>query len=403
MKYEEKIVSFMLAGVLCASMPLTAFATESTAPDSKEIVTDGTVNYANTTVYSVTLPTDDCFNFTVDPQGILSSVDPGTYTTDLYPNGTAGYIIATQGGGAYINNKSSVPIKLMVEAYVESDVSGAESSVNLVSDGNVASGIDNNMWLTLDITHDLTDADGNPAVLADATAITNETVNPNVLAITKNGAPADATEKGTQISFALNQAEYQFTDAGSGNYTYDMKAGELGDSVGMRLSGLVNTEADWSAYAGSSAEKIMVKTVFEFDKLSTSYDYAAGNTLDGRAHGVLADVAPEYFAGMGYDDTGAATGPIAGAMDYTVGSGAIEIPFNFGVGINEVKIDAITVNGTAIADTDYKVMDGVISLKSTEDNVKAAMDAATPEGTPAEISITTDDTYTTVVTVNMYA
>ncbi len=398
---KKKIVSLMLTGVLFASMPLTVCAAETT-PGSTDVTTEGTVNYVNTTVYSVTLPTAGCFDFIVDPQGILSATDATTYPEEKYPAGTAGYIIAPEGTGAYINNLSSVPIKLTVDAYVESDdSSGAASNANLLSiedyvAGLLDSGIDNNMMLTFDITHDGLDV----TTFADATAITSETVEPNVIAITKNGKPADATEKASQISFALNNAAYEFTPDGSNGYTYEMKTGEKGDSVGLRLSGFVNKNADWSAFTGSSAEKIIVKTVFSFDKLSSDYELAA---LDGRAHGVLADTDAAYFAGLEYDENGEPTGATAaGVMDYVVGQGALEIPFDFGTGTKEITVEGLNVNGVDIAETDYKVNNSVISLKSTEANVKAAMDSATPEGTPIPVVVTTSDGQATTITVTMY-
>lgn len=401
---KRKMVALMLTGVMFAGMTLTANAA-ATAPDKTDITTEGSVNYVDTTVYEVTLPTANCFNFIVDPQGILSATDATTYPEEKYPAGTAGYIVATEGTGAYINNSSSVPIKLTVEAYVESDdTNGTASTARLMSmeeygAGLINSGIDNNMLLTFDVTHDGVDN----ATFADATSIKTENVNPYVIAITQNGKPDTATDpkaKGTQISFALNKAAYEFGGT-AGAYTYTKKAGETGDSVGMRLSGFVNTNADWSAYStAATPEKIIVKTVFDFDKLSTDYELAA---LDGRAHDVLADTDPQYFAGMEYDVDGNLTGNIApGAMDYVVGQGALEIPFNFGTGTKEVTVTDVSVGGAALAATDYKVSNGVISLKSTETNVKAAMDAATPEGAPVPVAITTSDAGVTTVTVTMY-
>lgn len=395
---KKKIMSLMLAGALCASMPLSAFAADAaTTPGSVDVTTEGTVNYADTTVYSVTLPTANCFNFIVDPQGILYSVDNDSYK-DLYPKGTAGYIIATEGTGAYINNKSSVPIKLMVEAYVESDDStGAASSVNLLpytAWKSVDSGIDNNMWLTFDITNDDLDV----TTFADEQSIKSDTVNMNVMAITQNGKPEDG-QKGTQISFALDQAAYEFSGS-AGNYDYTIKQNETGDSVGLRLSGLVNTNADWSAYTGDSAEKIIVKTIFDFDKLSTDYANAA---LDGRAHGVLGDAEAQYFAGLEYDENGEPTEvPAVGEMDYVVSNGALQIPFDFGTGVTELNVKAVTVNGREVAATDYKVINSEICFKSTEENVKAAMEAATAEGVVAEVVITTSDDVATTVNVTMY-
>ena len=388
----------MLTAALFASMPLGVKASAVTTPGSTDVTTEGTVNYADTKVYSVTLPTANCFNFVVDPQGILSATDTTKYGEDKYPAGTAGYIVAEEGTGAYINNKSSVPIKLMVEAYVESDdTSGAASTVNLlglVNDDVIQSGIDNNMMLTMDITNDQLDV----STFADETSIKTESVNPYVIAITQNGKPATG-DKGTQISFALDKAAYEFTGT-AGNYTYTMKTGETGDSVGLRLSGFVNTNADWSAYTGSSAEKIVVKTVFGFEQLSSDYEAAA---FDGRAHGVLADSEAEYFAGLEYDADGNPTGStVTGAMDYEVGKGALEIPFSFGTGANELGVKTVSVGGAELDPADYKVANGVITFKSTETNVKAAMDAATPDGVPVAVIITTSDDMETTVNVTMY-
>lgn len=401
---KRRMVALMLTGVMFAGMTLTVSAA-STTPTETDVTTEGSVNYVDTTVYEVTLPTAGCFNFTVDPQGILSATDPTTYPEDKYPSGTAGYIVATEGTGAYINNSSSVPIKLTVEAYVVSDdTTGASSTARLMSmeeygAGLINAGIDNNILLTMDVTADGIDA----ATFIDATSIKTESVNPYVIAITQNGQPdttADPNAKGTQISFALNKAAYEFGGT-AGAYTYTKKAGETGDPVGLRLSGFVNTNADWSAYTGATPEKIYVKTIFDFDKLSTDYELSA---LDGRAHGVLADTDPLYYAGMEYDADGNLTGNIApGAMDYVIGQGALEIPFNFGTGTKEVSVTDVSVNGASIAATDYKVNNGVISLKSTEANVKAAMDAATPEGAPVPVAITTSDAGVTTVTVTMYA
>lgn len=396
---KRKLISLILAGVLCMGMVMPVSAAE-TAPGSTDVVTEGSVNYVDTTVYSVTLPTANCFNFILDPQGILSATAPDVYGADKYPGGTAGYIIAQEETGAYINNKSSVPIKLMVKAYLESDDdTGAPSTVNLINDtqtGGLYSGIDNNMWLTLDITNDELDV----AAFENETFIKTETVNPYVVTIAQNGRPAEGTaDDKALISFALYNASYEFTGT-PGDYAYTIKSGETGDSVGLRLSGFVNMNADWSAYTGDDAEKIIVKTVFDFDRLSTYYEAAA---FDGRAHGVLADTDANYFGGMAYDEDGNPTGGTAdGAIDYAVGWGSIEFLFDFGTGTKEVKVTSISINGAEIDSAYYRVRDGVISIKSSDAGVQAAIAAATPEGTVAPIVVTTSDGQTTTINVTMY-
>lgn len=405
---KKKAVSLILAGVMLASMPMTVSASALNAPDSTEVSTEGNVHYVDTTVYAVTLPTAGCFNFTVDPQGILSATDTANYGEEKYPKGTAGYIVAAEGTGAYIRNESSVPIKLLVDAYVTSDVTnGTASSVNLLGlkenrTGLTKSGIDNNMMLSFDITGET--ADG--GMLAGAAEIKTETVVPNVIAVEKNGAPVVADgETGTQVSFALNNATYVFAGDSTNGYSYERdttgSAARPGDAVGLRLSGFVNTNADWSAYTGTSAEKIFVKTVFSFDRLGTDYALAA---LDGRAHGVLADIDAYYFAGTGVEADGVtSTGvPAAGVFDYMVGRGALQIPFDLGTGTKELKVTAVTVDNVPIAPADYKVANGAITLKSTEATVKAVMDTATPEGVSAVVVVTTSDNQATPITVYMY-
>ena len=404
---KKKVLSLMLAAALCSSASISALAAEEEdlLVTNKEVTTEGTVDYVDTTVYKVTLPTDGCFNFTVDPQGILSATDPTNYGEEKYPEGTAGYIVASEKTGAYINNMSSVPIKLTVDASIQNG-EGEASSVNLLDLDQwelVNSGIDNNMMLTFDITNDNIDVEK----FTDENGIeTGDSLNPNVIAITKN-APAD---KGTQISFALNKAAYEFKKAT--DITYEMVAGETGDPVGMRLSGFVNVNADWKGFTGDEGEKIVVKTVFSFSALSTDYEVAA---FDGRAHGVLEDRTPEYFAGWDYnEETGEpGVGPAAGEMEYTVGQGALEIPFDFGTGVSEVTITSITI-GDEVAPTDYKVINGVITFKSTGAQVKGAMDGAVVDaatkaeageeytGTATTVVITTSDEMTTTITVYIY-
>lgn len=398
---KQRNVALLALVALGLSMPGVASAATPTNTE-KEVDTTGGVNYADTEIYSVTLPTDGCFDFIVDPQGILSATDPTNYTEENYPAGTAGYIVSTEGQGAYINNKSSVPVKLSLEAYVASDAAGAASSVNLVDLDKVNSinaGIDNNMLLTFDITHDGVEQ----ATFTDATKITTENVNPDVIAITKNGKPdAAQNEIGTKISFALNSANYNYAGT-TGNYTYeiDAAADNVGDSVGIRLGGFVNTEADWSKYTGASAEAIHVSTLFSFDKLSSDYDYAA---FDGRAHGVLADVTPQYFAGV--DENG---DPVTEVMMCAASDAALDIPFDFGAGNQEVTVTGITIGGDAIDAADYRIKNSVISFKTATEPVKTKLaDAATAaltsaDGyTPVDVVITTNDTKTTTVTLYVY-
>ena len=181
---KKKIVSLTLAAAMCVCMPASVFAATTTQKNTKTgsstVTTEGDVNYLDTDIYEVTLPTGNCFNFTVDPQGILSATDPDNYSD------TAGTIVAPKTGGAFINNKSSVPIKLTVDAYVTDGNNASQAAINLMDLEQydvVNSGIDNNMILTLGITNDN---------IATESAIKDDTITPDVIAVTHNGVTSDS-------------------------------------------------------------------------------------------------------------------------------------------------------------------------------------------------------------------
>lgn len=384
---KKKIVSLTLAAAMCVCMPASVFAANAST-GSAVVNTTGDVNYLDTDIYEVTLPTQNCFNFTVDPQGILSATDP-----DNYPDDTAGTIVAPKTGGAFINNKSSVPIKLTVDAYVhDGGASKSAAAINLMDLDKydvVNSGIDNNMILTLGITTDN---------IATASAIKDDTVAPDVIAVTHNGVTSDSA-----ISFALQEAPYTFEKSGSAiEYKIDSEA--AGDSVGMRLGGYVNTGADWkdfSTLGGAATKSIVVTTVFSFEKLATDYDSAA---LDGRAYATLGDAEAEYYNGATRGADGKVTGAEAGDLEYDAAAGALEVPFDFGTGINEVSVEKIEYDSTEIPEDDYKVMNGVITFKSTGTVIANAIAGAKADGsTPAkDLVITTSDGYECTIHLTIY-
>lgn len=389
---KKKIVSLTLAAAMCTCMSASVFAATttqvSTKTGSSTVTTEGDVNYLDTDIYEVTLPTDGCFNFTVDPQGILSATEP-----ELYPEDTAGTIVA-KSGGAFINNKSSVPIKLTVDAYVtDGGSTGSPAAINLMDLDKydvVNSGIDNNMILTLGITGDN---------ITTSAAISADTIVPDVIAVTHNGTTTDAA-----ISFALQEAPYTFEKSGAA-IEYKMDSLAAGDSVGMRLGGYVNTGADWkdfSTLGGAATNKVVVTTVFSFKKLATDYDSAA---LDGRAYATLGDAEAEYYNGATRDETtGKVTGAEAGDLEYDAAAGTLEVPFDFGTGINEVSVEKIAYDSNDIDEADYKVMNGVITFKSTGTVIANAIAGAKADGsTPAkDLVITTSDGYDCTIHLTIY-
>lgn len=73
----KKLVAFGLAATLTVA-PVAVFADDATAPvTGEEATVPGGVNYIDTTVYKVTLPTTTGLDFVLDPQG-LSALDAST-------------------------------------------------------------------------------------------------------------------------------------------------------------------------------------------------------------------------------------------------------------------------------------------------------------------------------------
>lgn len=388
---KKKIVSLTLAAAMCVCMPASVFAATTTKTGSATVTTEGDVNYLDTDIYEVTLPTSNCFNFTVDPQGILSATDPDNYSD------TAGTIVAPKTGGAFINNKSSVPIKLTVDAYVTDKAnSSSPSAVNLMGLEQydvVNSGIDNNMILTLGITG---------VNIETASAIAAETVVPDVIAVTHNGKTTESA-----ISFALQEAPYKFEKSSSGSITYEMDGVQPGDSVGMRLGGYVNTQADWGDFSnlnsGVAKNGVVVTTVFSFKKLAMDYE-TAYSYMDGRAYGTLFDAEAEYGAGAERDPAGKVIGAYDGAIEFAPAYAALEIPFDFGAGIKEVSVNGITLGGVDISEDDYKVMNGVITFKSTGATLANAIATSKADGSSPvqDLKITTSDGVTCTIKLTIY-
>lgn len=124
----KKFVAVGLAATMMV-MPMTVFADELTAPTTGEEATvEGNVNYIDTTVYKVTLPTTSGLDFVLDPQG-LSALDK---TTPVQPaDADKGKIVG--GVGTACINKSSVPIKLTASFYVTDGAGKASTAATLVS------------------------------------------------------------------------------------------------------------------------------------------------------------------------------------------------------------------------------------------------------------------------------
>lgn len=238
------------------TMALSVMAVPSMAVSASDLSTvsdntiSGDVNYVNTTVYQVTLPTTTGMEFALDPQG-LTSLDQGSYNA-----GDAGKIVSATKMTA--TNESSVPLNLTSKFYVE-DSTG---TLTLVDANGTVDNSKQQMQLFIQ-----TDGNGSDASYSNAVAVT----------ALSSTAPTDYT-------VSMNAATYTFGKTGS-EYTYTLSAG-TGSKLNMKIAGSVAKDYDWSAYTGDDAATVKLHAVFKFED---------ANATTGSAGSGSAEVAYGYF------------------------------------------------------------------------------------------------------------
>lgn len=245
------------------TMAMSVMAVPSMAVSASELSTvsdttiSGDVNYVNTTVYNVTLPTTSGLTFSLDPQG-LTTLDGGSYD-----NTKTGAIVAT--GTMEAVNKSSVDLNLSSKFYVE-DSTGTLTLVG--ADGTID---DTKQQIQLIIQSD--EKDG--STMEDAVAITSKS----------STAP-------TEYTVFMNGAEYEFKGNKTDGYTYEYKSGE--SKLKMEIAGSVAKDYDWSAYTGSNAATVKLHAVFKFsDANATTSGSSAIASLNDAGTKVLLSINDE--------------------------------------------------------------------------------------------------------------
>lgn len=201
---------------------------------------EGDVNYVNTTVYKVTLPTTAGMSFTLDPQG-LTSLDAGAYD-----GSAAGKIIST--GTMTAVNESSVAVTLTADFYLEDTDS---ASLTLKSEGDTFT------------------TDSNSKESSKEIKLVVETDD-----ATAGNISVTSTAAGTGTDFTMAAATYTYGGNAEDGYTYDLTAGS-GSEVNMTITGAVAKDYDWSAYTddADTPATLTLNAVFKFTN-------AAGDEID---------------------------------------------------------------------------------------------------------------------------
>lgn len=222
MKNMKKFVAIATALTMVMA-PMTAFA-------ATDLEQDGDINYTNTTIYKLTLPTTEGMAFTLDPQGLtaLEDEEEGTTVTT-----NAGKIVAP--APMVAKNQSSVDVKLTAKFYLvdEADQEGAA------------------------FVEEITDNDGKQDQKEIAMTITADDDSNTEIKVAGDSEVA-ATE------FEMTKVDYEFVKDDSGNFKYVQVDSEDATELNLQIGGLIAKDYDWKDYTGAEAKKITLHAVFSF-------------------------------------------------------------------------------------------------------------------------------------------
>lgn len=229
---NKKILALSLATAMLLGSSLSVSAATGTAENTtgETITGSGDITYVDTTVYNVTLPTTSSLNLTVDPQGLSGMTGETATEADLAAY--AGKI--TSSSKPIINNLSSKPMKVSVELQVTGDATAVTTEAAVEADTS------NNVLLYA--VPSATDVKG---------SVDNYSASATGIVMKKDAA--------VTVDFILPEATYNFTKDGS-NYGYEVADGETGHGTALSFEGLVNKNADWSAYIAESSPKTIGMT-----------------------------------------------------------------------------------------------------------------------------------------------
>lgn len=278
-----------------------ASVSSGNATGESTITGEGEVDYVNTTIYKVGLPTTASISLTVDPQGLGGLANGETASAEDLAAGAGKVTCATIPA---VVNAGSVDAKVSVKMKLTGQATGV-TAIDAVNTGTA-----NNVLLyAVPSAVDTDDAEG---YTASSKGI--------VLSTT------DAT-----IDFILPAAAYVFSKDAGGTVTYVKDAEQASHGTAIKFEGLVNKNADWSTYANGT-NSIGMEAVFSFTHTLTGADVP--DDAEGAAYAMKA------YTGTTVDVTPADAAPsIASAVTYS-GSGDLTIPYSLGAG--ESGADAVT-------------------------------------------------------------
>lgn len=263
---RKSFLALMLAMSMVMGSASTVFAAstgaEVTDGTNSTITGSGDVEYVDTKVYSVTLPTTATLGLTIDPQGLSALENGATASKDDLAN-AAGLITGTD--KAVVTNCSSVPIKVSVKLTGTGDATFKTAANDVEAAPTESDTAENVLLYALPSAVDVGNSKDN--YVASTTGVLLSTT-------------------AATVNFVLDAAEYNYSKDDTGKATYTLKDGETGHGTAIAFEGLVNTKADWSDYIkASSPSTIGMTAVFTYTSTLTDADKA--DTTEGAPYGMM--------------------------------------------------------------------------------------------------------------------
>lgn len=255
---RKQLMALLMAGVVLAGSTMGSNASgvsSNTVSENligQEITGTGDVDYIDTTVYEVIIPTTGVLDLTVDPQGLTGLEDGKSATADQL-SAYAGKVYSDD--VAVIANLGSKDVKVRVDLKLTGDATGVTTK------DDVKSGTANNILLyAVPAAKDFYDDAKDGASYAGSTT-----------GIVMGSTPAT-------IDFVVPHTDFEFKKDGS-DVTYERVADSTPHGTGLKFAGLVNTDADWTDYKDGGDKSIGMTAKFTFTHTLTSGDVA--DTTEG--------------------------------------------------------------------------------------------------------------------------
>lgn len=343
---RKQLMALLMAGVVLAGSTMGSSASSVSSNTVSEnstgqlITGTGEVDYIDTTVYEVIIPTTSSLSLTVDPQG-LTGLEDGKSATAEQLSAYAGKVYSDD--VAVIANLGSKDVKVSVDLELTGDATGVTTK------DAVESGTANNILLyAVPAAKDFYDDEKDGASYAGSTT----------------GIVMGSTT--ATIDFVVPHTDFEFKKSGS-TVTYERKADSTPHGTGLKFAGLVNTDADWTDYKDGGGKSIGMTAKFTFTHTLTSGDVA--DTTEGapafmKAYtGTKVTVEAEAEANGG---TGATT-PTDSYVMTADSNGSVSYTF---VNAPTGSLTACTIDGTnrtnPIANGYISYSNGVLTIVSSK-------------------------------------